>query len=197
MQFFRVGCARRARHSITRLCLFMASLAVGARVGEAQQAGSVNRRAVSFGIGGGSAAMSVGDHRTTTGGVSISGRIGFDSRNRLLLMAEFNTAEVANPVMDESFRAANILLGYSIGKAFRVRPAIGIQFRSWSGDERVTDSDATLVVGLDAGHEVRVSPRFSISPEVVLRYSLIELEGSVGSRFIGLQLVGSWRLSQD
>jgi hypothetical protein len=141
--------------------------------------------------------MSVGDSRTTTGGVSISGRIGIDSRNRLLLMAEFNPIEVTNPVMDESFRAANILLAFSIGKAFRVRPAMGIQFRSWSGDERVTDSDATLLVGLDAGPEVRVSPRFSILPEVVLRYSLIEFEGGVGSRFIGLQLVGSWRLSGD
>jgi hypothetical protein len=99
--------------------------------------------------------------------------------------------------MDESFRAANILLAYSIGKAFKVRPAIGIQFRSWSGEERVTGSDATLVVGLDAGPEFRVNPRFSILPEVVLRYSLIEPEGSVGSRFIGLQLVGSWRLSKD
>jgi hypothetical protein len=175
----------------------MASLAIGAGAVAAQEAGPANRQAVGLGVGGGSAAMSVGDRRTTTGGVSISGRIGIDSRNRLLVMAEFNTAEVANPVMDESFRAVNILLGYGIGKAFRVRPAIGIQVRSWSGDERVTDSDATLVVGLDAGPEFRVSPRFSISPEVVLRYSLIEFEGSVGSRFIGLQVVGSWRLSKD
>jgi len=187
---------RRQLTTWGRLVIFgVAVLGAGATASEAQEGKPANARALGFGMGVGTASMSVGDSRNSVVGASILGRIGIDSRNRFLLIAEFNPAQVTNPVMDESFSAVNVLLGFGIGKSFKVRPSLGMQFRSWSGEERVTDSDATLLVGLDIGPEFRLSPRFSLSPELVFRYSLIELESSVGSRFIGLQLVGSWRLA--
>lgn len=173
--------------------LSVAVLASVAMASEAQQGQSGSGRAFGFGLGLGVAAMSVGDESNSTLGGSILGRVGLDSRNRFLLMAEFNPLRVDSPVLDESFRAINVLLAFSVGKSFKVRPGLGVQFRSWSGRERVESSDSGLLLGVDAGPELRVNQRLSISPEVVFRFSAIELEGSVGSRFIGVQLVASWR----
>lgn len=195
MQSTRAWRVAGIRARWTLLALGAAALAGGAQVGRAQEAPSPNQRAFGVGLGAGSAAMSVGSQRSTTPGLTIAGRLGIDARNRLLVIAEFSPAQVDSPVLQESFRAVNLLLAFGIGKSFKVRPGLGIQFRSWSGSERVTDNDATLLFALDAGPEFRVSPTLSISPEAVLRYSMIELEGSVGSRFIGVQLVASWRLA--
>ncbi|HLA78298.1 MAG TPA: hypothetical protein VJU18_12015 [Vicinamibacteria bacterium] len=107
-------------------------------------------------------------------------------------MAEFNPLGTESPVLDESFRAVNVLLGFSVGKSFKVRPSLGAQFRSWSGRERVEARDIGVLVGVDVGPELRVDQRLSIAPGVSFRYSLVEVEGRVGSRFIGLQVVASW-----
>lgn len=173
--------------------LSVAVLASVAAASEAQQPPSGNRRAFGFGVGVGAAAMSVGSDSNATLGVSILGRVGIDSGNRFLVVAEFDPLEVDSPVLDESFRAVNVLFAVSVGRSFKVRPALGVQFRSWSGRERVEPSDSGLLLGVDAGPEFRRSERVSLSPEILFRWSAIEVEGSVGSRFIGLQVVASWR----
>lgn len=170
-------------------------LASGALASEATEGHSGRGRAFGFGLGLGAAAMSVGDDSNWALGASVQGRIGLDPGNRLLLMAEFNPLGTESPVRDESFRAVNVLLGFSVGKSFRVRPSLGAQFRYWSGRERVEASDIGVLVGVDAGPELRVDRRLSISPEVSFRYSTVEVEGRVGSRFIGVQVVASWRVA--
>jgi len=57
----------------------------------------------------------------------------------------------------------------------------------------VTDSDGGPVIGLDLGPELRLSDRVSISPELMVRLSLIEAEGNVNSKLFGFQCVVSWR----
>jgi hypothetical protein len=173
--------------------LSMAVLASVATACEAQQRQSGSGRAFGFGLGLGAASMSVGGDSNSTLGASIVGRVGLDSRNRFLLATELNPLGVVSPVLDESFRAIDVLLAFSLGRSFKVRPGLGVQFRSWSGRERVEPGDFGLLLGVDAGPELRINGRLSISPEVVFRFSSIELEGSVDSRFIGAQLVASWR----
>lgn len=174
--------------------LSMAVLASVATTSEAAEQGPPGkRRAFGFGVGLGAAAMSVGSDSNSTLGASILGRVGIDSRNRFLVIAEFNPLRVGSPVLAESFRAINVLVAFGVGRSFKVRPGLGVQFRSWSGGERVEPSDSGLLLSVDGGPEFRRSDRFSLSPEIVFRWSVIEVEGSVGSRFIGLQVVASWK----
>ena len=170
----------------------LAVLASGAMAGEWALGHPRRGRAFGLGLGLGAAAISVGDDSNWALGASVQGRIGLDPGNRLLLMAEFNPLGTESPVLDESFRAVNVLLGFSVGKSFKVRPSLGAQFRSWSGRERVEARDIGVLVGVDVGPELRVDQRLSIAPGVSFRYSLVEVEGRVGSRFIGLQVVASW-----
>ena len=61
-----------------------------------------------------------------------------------------------------------------------------MQFRSWSGDETVEDTDIGFAIGAALGYEFRVTPRFSLTAEAVFRETAIEFEGSVGTSLLGL-----------
>lgn len=150
-------------------------------------------RAFGVGLSLGAGRMGVGGSGRSSFVAGVVARVGLDSRNRYQLIGELHPMEVTSPIADESFTSANLLLGYGIGQRFKVRPIVGAQFRWWSGSQRVTASDWGLLLGLDAGPELRLSETVSLAPELVLRWSLIELEGSVGSSFVGAQCVVSWR----
>jgi hypothetical protein len=150
-------------------------------------------RAVGLGVAVGSGGMDVSGSSSSTLAVGIVARVGLDSRNRFQLIGEYSPTKVDSPIADESFTSANILLGYTFGTGFKVRPVVGAQVRWWTGSQRVTASDWGLVLGVDAGPELHVGDRVSLSPELVLRLSVIEVEGSVSSRLIGAQCVVSWR----
>jgi hypothetical protein len=137
--------------------------------------------------------MSVGGSADATFVAGVVARVGLDSRNRLQLIGEYQPTRVSSAILDESYTAINVLAGYTLGKDVRVRPGIGWQFRSWSGSQRVTESDSGLLLGLDVGSELRLTDTLSLSPELVFRTSVIELEGSVSSTFVGVQCVLSWR----
>ncbi len=171
--------------------VFIVTFVASAAADDAQQAQPGHGKGLGLGLGRG--AMSVGDETRSSFGASLLGHLSLDSRNRFILTAEVNPLKVSSPIIDESLRAINLLLGFNIGRSFRVRPGIGVQFRSWSGSQRVVPRDFGPLLGLDAGPQLRRGRRVSLSPEVVLRSSLIELEGGVGSSFIGVQLVASWR----
>ena len=172
--------------------LGVALLASAASAGDAPSGPPAAGRAYGIGLGLGSGSMSVGDDRQSTFGASVLGRIGLDSRNRFLAVAEVNPLAVGSPVADEAFRAVNVLVAVSLGNRFKVRPSVGWQFRFWSGSQQVESSDSGPLIGLEAGPEFRVGPGLTLSPEFVFRASMVELEGSVGSQFIGVQLVASW-----
>lgn len=148
-----------------------------------------------FGVGAalGAGRMGVSGSSSSTFVAGFSARLGLDSRNRYQLIGELQPMKVESPIIDESFTSANVLLGYRIGQRFRIRPAAGVQFRWWSGAQRVTASDWGLLLGLDVGRDLRLSDTVSLSPELVLRWSLIEPEGDVSSSFVGGQCVVSWR----
>lgn len=142
------------------------------------------------GLGAGVGTMSVTDQSKSDLGINLQGRLVID---RMVFMTEVNPLEVRNPVMDESFRATNILLSVDIGKNLKLRPGAGIQYRFWSGKEKVENSDFGILFTIDIGYEIKKTSTFSILPELVARWSLIEIEGGVASRFIGLQIVGLWK----
>jgi len=151
----------------------------------AQETDIGSKRTLGYGIGLGSGSMSVGINSNSNFGLSLNGRIG----NHFLLMVEVNPLRVKSPVMDESFNAFNIILGPSFGETFRLRPCLGLQFRTWSGSKKVTNHDTGPLIGIDAGYEFYKSEKYSLLIEFVFRNSLIELEGSVTSKFIGFQIV--------
>lgn len=162
--------------------------------GSVQKPGQRDEKAYGFGLGFGTGRMSVGSRTNSDFGIILLGRLGLDSRNRFLLVAEVNPLEVESPVMDEAFRAANILLARNIGRNFGVRPLVGLQLRFWSGEERVTSTDSGLAFGIDVGYEFRRTDGFSISPEIVYRFAMIEFEGSVTSSILAFQIVGMWKM---
>lgn len=181
-----------------------ALLSVGARLpshaGDLEETGpptanTASGRAPVLGLGVslGAGSMSVTGEREYSVVAGLVARIGLDSRNRFQLMGEFQPMSVSSPIIDEGFRAFNVAAGYTFGREVQVRPVIGMQFRAWSGSERVEASDVGLLVGVDLGRELQMSDAVSLSPELVLRWSLIEFEGSVSSSFVGLQCVVSWR----
>jgi hypothetical protein len=151
------------------------------------------RRALGVGVALGAASMGVGGESRSTFAVGVVARLGLDSRNRVQLIGEYYPTKVDSPILDESFATANALLGFTFGRDFKLRLVAGAQFRRWTGSQRVTASDWGPVIGLDAGPELRLGNRVSISPELVLRLSLIEAEGNVNSKLFGLQCVVSWR----
>jgi len=180
------------------LCLGAATaLAVGpAAADEAaeQDERAVPRgRALSVGAGIGPAAMTVSGETAGRVVPSLVARIGLDPANRFQLIGELQPNQVKSPIVDESFRAANLMAGVSFGHATRLRLLLGAQYRSWSGTQRVEAHDSGPLVGLDLGHEIRLGDRLSLTPELAFRASLVELEGGVSSRFLGIQCVLSWR----
>jgi hypothetical protein len=151
----------------------------------AQKTSTIDKRVYGFGIGLGLGSMSVGDITNSDFGLTLNGRIG----NHFLLMAECNPLPVKSPVINESFIAFNIFLAPSFGRTFRLQPGLGVQFRTWSGSDQVENSDIGPILSMDAGYEFKKYEKYSLVIEFVYRNSLIEVEGSVESKFIGLQIV--------
>jgi hypothetical protein len=178
-----------------RVVLSVALLASAASASDTQTALPAEGRAFGIGLGLGSASMSVGDETNRDFSASVVGRIGLDSRNRFLLMAELYPVGVTNPVADETARSLGVLLGFNLGGRVKLRPSLGWAFNSWSGSQKVEDTSSGPLLGLDVGPELRVSPKLSISTEAVLRFSGIEIEGNVRGGVIGVQVVASWRPS--
>jgi hypothetical protein len=159
----------------------------------AQGDGQPNKRAIGFGLGFGEGRMSVGHKTDSNFCLNLLAQIGIDTRNRFLLVTEIFPLKVDNPVINESFSAANFLLALNVGGRFKVRPSLGLQFRFWSGSQRVNNIDLGGLIGIDAGYEIRRTENFSLSPELFWRWTMIEFEGGVTTGLMGLQIVGSWR----
>ena len=68
--------------------------------------------------------MDVGGDVSSTFAIGLVARVGLDSRNRWQLIGEYVPTKVPSPTLDESFKSASILLGYTFGASFRVRPVV-------------------------------------------------------------------------
>jgi hypothetical protein len=142
------------------------------------------------GVGFGTGSMSVGGDSESEQGVAPFVEIGVTRSGfrTWFLEADVHAFEVPSPVLSEAYRSTRVMLGRSIGKEVYFAPALGLEYRKWSGPERVEDSDLGLALGLAAGAALRLTDRLTMRPELIWRSSVIELEGSVSSRLLGLRM---------
>lgn len=159
--------------------------------GRPADGGAPPRLALAVGCGSGS--MAVGDSKHSQLVPTLSARVGLDRRSRFVLAGEWQPAHVASPIADEAFAAGNLLAGVAFGSRLRIRLLAGAQFRRWSGSQITETSDTGPVLGADLSYDLRVSDRLTLTPELVWRGSVVEVEGSVGSSFAGAQLAFGWR----
>jgi hypothetical protein len=152
---------------------------------KAQDNKNKHERTFGCGVGIGIGSMSVGEKSSSNLGLSLNGRIG----RRFLLMVELNPRNVNNPVIDESFNAYNVILSISFFEPIKLRPGLGLQFRTWSGSKKVALSDTGPLFSFDVSFEILKSDKYSLAIEIYCRSSIIEFEGSVSSSFTGLQVV--------
>ncbi|MGH7492224.1 MAG: hypothetical protein ACREOO_07505 [bacterium] len=175
------------------IVVFVTATALSNSNAIAQASSEEDPRAFGLGLSIGKGTMNVGDESKSNQVVSLHGRLGVSPGDHVLLMAEFNPTRVTSPILDESFQAYNLLFALSLGKSLRLRPSLGVQFRSWSGSERVESSDLGPLFGIDVGYELKLARNLSLSPELVARWAIIQFEGAVTSSFVGVQVVGSWK----
>ncbi|MDQ3950840.1 MAG: hypothetical protein M3282_10895 [Gemmatimonadota bacterium] len=154
-------------------------------------------RLLGLGIGFARAGMSVGGESGRASGLTAHGRIGLPTARRTMLMldVELQPFEVTNPVGAEAFRATYVLVALQryFTKRVYARAGAGIQFRQWSGAQRVTSSDAGVAVGAAFGAEMPLRGALVLTPEVVFNGAFIEAEGSVSASLVGVRLGMAWR----
>ena len=145
---------------------------------------------VGGGVGFGSGQMSVGSDSDSQAGLILLAQFGSSRSGYRRLMFEISAQlfDVPNPRLDEEYRSVTGLVRWSFGSRLSVAPGVGLEHRSWTGTQRVTESDTGLAAGISFGGSLRVSDAFVLIPEVTARVSSIELEGSVGGRLLAVQV---------
>ncbi len=125
--------------------------------------------------------MSVGRDDASATGLSVTGQVGTARAGyrRWLVELDAQLFETPSPVLDERYRAVSVLVRRSLGRDLFLAPGAGVQYRSWSGPERVESSDVGVVLGASAGVRVIVGG-WSVLPEISFLWSPIETQGSVG-----------------
>lgn len=166
----------------------MAQSAPESRTGEATSSRSSTFLGVGTGLGLGS--MSVGGRGDSGSGLLLSAHVAFgETRSSAWVLEVTGQAfEVPNPGLNEQYRAVTLLLKRSFGSEFMASPALGFDFRSWSGPERVESTDVGPTLSLGIGVPVPISESLIILPEIAAQTSLIEVEGSVSGRLISLRV---------
>jgi hypothetical protein len=151
---------------------------------------------VSAGVGGGSGWMFVGSRSDSKGGFIGQLRLGGQTSGglQILIEADFQPFKVENPLGFEDFRSWYLLgaVQFYLSSPFYLRPGLGMQSRSWGGEDPVTDFDIGAAFGLSAGYEFLRGDQFTVSPELIWRVAFIEAEGSVSAMLLGIQAVGSF-----
>lgn len=162
-----------------------------AGLAQAQAHASKRGGTFGFGLGFGRAGFAVGQLSNDETGVALHARFGagLSERTLFLLAAEVQPFKVENPVAAESYSSFYLLpsLQIYLSKAFYVRPGLGLQFRSWSGESAITNSDSGPAFGLALGREIRLTPQWALAPEFVAHWAVVEFEGSVSASFYGVQ----------
>lgn len=154
------------------------------------EADSPSSTFLGIGTGLGLGSMSVGGRGDSATGLLLSAHLAFGRTRSSAWVLELSgqAFEVPNPVIDEEYRAVTFLLKRSIGSALILSPALGLDFRTWSGPERVQSSDTGLTLGLGVGIPISISDSLILLPEIAGQTSLIELEGSVSGRLVSLRV---------
>jgi hypothetical protein len=132
--------------------------------------------------------MSVGG--TSGDATGLLALVRFQQR-KFALELEFHPYTVPSPVIDEGFRAFYALAGLRLPLESHVYllPALGLQFRFWTGSQRVTGSDYGPALGVVLGASLRLDANTTLSPELAYRTALIELKGSVSTRVLAARVL--------
>jgi outer membrane autotransporter protein len=72
-------------------------------------------------------------------------------------------------------------------------PRAGVQVRDWTGSLADDFSESGFSTGLDVGYHLPFGESFSLSPELFLRYSVVEGPDSPSHRGFGIRLMAHWR----
>jgi hypothetical protein len=165
-----------------------------AGITQAQEPRPGSQFVLGLGAGPAIASMSVSDENGHESGIALHGRIGveFNPKLALLLEVDVQPFDVGNPVRAEAFNSIYILgaLQLFVARGLYIRPAVGLQSRSWSGADPVTDSDTGPAIGLASGYELLSGRHITVAPEVYWRSAFIELEGGVSATLLGIRIVG-------
>jgi hypothetical protein len=163
-------------------------ITTGTQVIRAQDLPTRSSFSLAGGIGVARGTFSLGDSRRSATGFSGIGRF----RYRILVIdLESHPYAVPNPVADERFSSVYALPGLwlRLGRRAYLLPAIGLQFRHWSGSERIETTDAGVALGAALGARLPLGHRTTVGPEFAFRWALIEVEGSVTTHVLSLRLV--------
>ncbi len=198
----------RGRSSQVLLAVVLLGAGAAAQSLAAQSPPPASRR-LEFLVGGGLGFGSSGVHQTERGdskpGEYLDGRLGLARGGRPFLVADVEwqpfKAPAANPPgtpagqAKSEFSAVSLLAGVAIYPVadLYLMPRIGAQFRSWAGPDAEEFSESGLATGLDVGYHLPFGEGFSLSPEVFLRYSVIEGPDSPSHRGFGIRLMAHWR----
>lgn len=154
-------------------------------VGAATCASAQSRRGpvVGLGIGFARATMSVGRQSAKAQGLTLHAALG-------AIELELQPFEVGNPSRAERFAAIGALIGprLRLSPAFYVRPAIGVQFRLWTGADVVTSRDQGLMIGSVLAFQGQRALGWEFSPQLAWRLAIIEFEGNVRTQQVGVRL---------
>jgi hypothetical protein len=178
--------------------ILLALVASANGVAGAQEDAARRGLVLGAGLGYGSANLTVTEQSNSESGLIGHGRIGMalSPRTALLLDVQLNPFKVASPILAEEFWSVDALVSLQVysargGGGFYLQPGLGLQHRRWSGPERVNPAETGLALGLAAGYELRLGHQLALAPEALWRWALIEVEGSVTTRFLGLRLIVS------
>jgi hypothetical protein len=172
------------------LCAILCAgpITTGTQVILAQDLPTRSSFSVAGGVGVARSTFSVGDSGRSATGISGIGRFRY---RKFVLDLEFHPYTVPNPVADERFSAVYALAGLRLRLGTRAYflPAIGLQFRHWSGSQRIEATDAGVALGAALGAGLPLGHRTTVGPEFAFRWALIEVEGSVTTYVLCLRLV--------
>ncbi len=164
------------------LCITILGLAPGAWASDVR---------VGAGLGvtrGGTTVGRQSSDRVAMGGNAL---LRFGRSVRWGLEVDVQPYRIDNPVRQESFRSTYVLpsveLGAQAGPYLRL--GVGGAHRSWSGPDVWVSSELSPAAGLAVGHEFKVAPNVSLSPEAFGRVSVGD---EITTRLYGARVVVVW-----
>jgi len=128
------------------------------------------------GLGVARATFATGESTRSATGLTAIARFQY---RKLVLDLEFHPYNLSSPVVVERFSAVYALAGLQLGHRTYLTPAIGLQFRRWTGSQRRVAADNGLALGATLGTRLPLGQGATVSPELAVRAALIEVHGSV------------------
>ena len=120
------------------------------------------------GAGFGWGTMTVESDLGKGSGLVLLGQVGLVEEGARTWSAEVEGQifRVPNPVLDERYHAVRGVVRRSFGRPFFVAPALGVEYRRWSGFEELEGHEAALALAATVGRHVPLGDDVILLPEV-------------------------------